>query len=336
MMKFDLNRVKDLLQFKDLFATPNDYMSEANSLPMIELDSVPLYKLHTDMKILFTPKLRYYAQRVENEVNRHLNAAFNLLESQEDDQTLTKFIVKKTRDAVTTLVNEITRKIARLDPAGLNWKNIISEAPNYNVSNGCLEEISFYHYTLAQLARCWLELQDRYAYVIGRQLYDVSLFYSTFVRSTPDAELKLGNTSEYAEEALKFKNFRDDCCFQYDNDEYFADAVQDFMWKLKKYKLIPDDVDFKTMETLFRGHPTRNKLTWLGDNHILTHVIKGLCADDNPIITTWPAGTSKWDVVSARFCDKDGNPLPNIRKESARKKTATIVEELVGTLAEYK
>lgn len=336
MMEFDLNRVKDLLRFEDLFATPNNYMSEANNLPTIELDSVPLYKLEIDMKILFTPKLRYYAQRVENEVNRHLNAAFNLLEDQEDDQTLTKFIVKKTRDAVTTLVNEINGKIARLDPNSKNWKNIISEAPNYNALSGNLEAVSFCHYSLAQLARCWLELQDRYAYVIGKQLYDVNLFYSTFVRSTPDAELKLGNTAEYAEEAKKFKNFREDCCFLYDNEEYFSLAVQDFMRKLKQHKQIPDEVDFKKMETLFRGHPTRNKFTWLGNNSILTHVIKGLCDGDNPIITPWPEGTSKWAVVAARFCDEKGNSLPKISNLKEGKKIKPIVDELIETLAGYK
>ena len=89
------------------------------------------------------------------------------------------------------------------------------------------------------------------------------------------------------------------------------------------------------MMSLFRGHSCRTKYTWLGPNHVLTHIIKGLTKDDNPIITTWPEGTSKWDVISCRFVDKDGYALPNIRQETARKGFESVVKEAVDALAGY-
>ena len=100
--------------------------------------------------------------------------------------------------------------------------------------------------------------------------------------------------------------------------------------------MIPEETDLKQMESLFSGHPCRTTYKWIGPPHVLTHIIKGLTKDDNPIITTWPEGTSKWDVVFCRFVNEKGEPLPkNIRTETARKKYASIVEDTVKALAAF-
>lgn len=69
-----MDKFHELLSFKNLYSSQNEYMDEANSLPQIELDTEPLYKIDIPSKMLFTPKLHYYAQVLENEVNRYLNA----------------------------------------------------------------------------------------------------------------------------------------------------------------------------------------------------------------------------------------------------------------------
>ncbi|MDD6528850.1 MAG: hypothetical protein PUF41_02430 [Prevotella copri] len=335
--RFNLQKIRELLSFNSLYDKNTEYMDEANSLPQIELETEPLYKLNTDTKILFTTKLRYYALRVEYEVNRYLNMVADFLKEHDDDQELTKEIIKATREEVITLIDSVKTQIYRNDYNGLLWKQAISSNPNYESFGSQMEPVAFFHYMIAQIARCWLELQDRYAYVIGKQIYDVYLFYSSFVKITPEPELNLVKTDNYNEEAKHFRKFRTDCCFLYDNEEYFAIAMQEFTNKLKENKLIPDSMDIKNMESLFRGHPTRNTISWTGDLHILTHVIKGLCKDDNPVITTWPAGTSKWDVVAARFRDSNGHPIKNnIRNESERKKTKFLVSDLINALAGYK
>jgi hypothetical protein len=234
------------------------------------------------------------------------------------------------------LVNE-AKRLTRLDIGDKNWKNIISETPSVpGHSKAAIELAVFSHYVIAELARCWLELQDRYAYVIGEVgCYDVSLFYTSFVGRIPDKEFKLNRSDKYDEEAKHFKKGRTDCCFFYDNDEYFATAIQEFTNKLHQHHLIPEGLDTKSMMSLFRGHSCRTKYTWLGPNHVLTHIIKGLTKDDNPIITTWPEGTSKWDVISCRFVDKNGYALPNIRQETARKGFESVVKEAVDALAGY-
>ena len=334
MMNLNLKNIHDLMAFENLFSSDNDYIIEANSLGRIELDTDPLYEINTQKQVLFTTKLRYYALLIEKEINRHLNAATNLLEEQ-DDADLSKFILKKTRDAVTSLINQSNRQITILDKSDHNWKIIISNNPDYKDFRNEKELIVFYHYLIAQLTRCWLELQDRYAYVIGKELYDVNLFYSSYVKRTPDAVFEVKRTSKYDDEAKTFKKCRPDCCFLYDNKEYFVIAIQEFTNKLRQHHLIPDDMDYKYMESLFSGRSCRRTYKWLGDNHILTHIIKGLTDDDNPIITTWPEGTSKWEVVSCRFVDKEGKPLPNIRTQSLRKGAKSIVQETIEALAGY-
>lgn len=335
MNSLDLKKVHELIMFRDVCTTDNAYMTEASSLPRIELETEALYVLTPKMSVLFTPKLRYYRLVVENEINRHINAATELLEA-DGTEELTKFVLKKTREAVATLMNE-AKRLTILNIGDKNWENIISEKPSIPRHEKAATELAVYsHYVIAELARCWLELQDRYAYVIGEAgCYDVSLFYTSIVGRNPDIEFEIKRSEKYEDEAKGFRKVRVDCCFLYDNEEYFAIAMQEFTNKLHAHHLIPDDLDLKQMESLFRGHSCRTKYKWLGPNHVLTHIIKGLTRDDNPVITTWPEGTSKWEVVSCRFVDKDNNPLPNIRQESARKGSETVVKEVVETLAGY-
>ena len=337
MNNFDLNSIHHLLCFADMCTTNNEYMTEASSLPRIELDTTPLYVIQTKMEVLFTPKLRYYRLWVENEVNRHINAATKLLEDDGSEQ-LTKYVLKKTREAVTTLVGDANRALAELDHSGLAWKNITSDHPVYDESERpVIERVVFYHYLTAELARCWLELQDRYAYVIGQAgCYDVSLFYTAHTHRHPDEEFQLSRSEKYVEEAKSFKKYREDCCFLYDNEEYFAIAIQNFTNILKKHHLIPHEYDHKRMESLFCGRPCRNKFQWTGDDHFLTHIIKGLTDDENPVITAWPEGTPKWQVVQQRFVDKDNQPFKDtIRSENSRKKSVDIYNEAVAALKNY-
>lgn len=134
------------------------------------------------------------------------------------------------------------------------------------------------------------------------------------------------------------KPYRTDCCFFYDNKEYFNEAIMEFTAMAHRYGLVPEKYDYKDFCNLFGGCPCRKTFTWLGDNHILTHFIKRLCPDkkgERNIITTWPEGYSKWKVISQRFVDKEGNPLPDIHNETARKLQEPIYQDLVNAFTGY-
>lgn len=336
MYNFDLKKVHDLLSFKNICTSEHEYMNEASCLPHIVLDTEPLYVIDVNTRVLFTTKLRYYRRLVQNEINRHINEVTDLLES-DGSEEMTKFIQKKSREAVITLANEANRQLCYHDMGRGAWKNITSDNPIVSeIAKPTIEYVVFLHYIVAELARCMLEIQDRYAYVLGEAgCYDTSLFYTSILNQLPDPEFMLNKSEKYDDEAKKFKKGRKDCCFLYDNEEFFAVAIQGFTNKLKEHKLIPDDVDCKQMESLFSGHPCRRTYTWLGEKHILTHIIKGLVKGDKPIITTWPEGTSHWTVVSERFVDKEGKHLPNIRQDNIREKTRSVVTDVIEALASY-
>ena len=337
MYSYNLKKIHELISFENKYSNEEDYMAEANNLGIIDLDTTPLYELNKSARILFTPKLRYYALLIEKEINRHINEVSRLLENG-NNFDLTKFVMKTTREAVTTLVHRSSKYLLLNDGRGIFWNEIISDNPEYYNFGKDKELIVFHHYLIAQLARCWLELQDRYSVIMGNERYDVELFYSTYARRSPDAIFELRRTDNNYEKNKNVKISRLDCCFQYDNEEYFAIAIQEFTNKLKYHKLIPDDIDCKMMEHLFSGRPCRVKYKWLKDNHILTHIIKKLTNVDKngkSVISIWPKGVSKWEVVSNRFVDKDDNPLPNIRQETLRNKQEYLIDEVVQTLKGY-
>lgn len=337
--KFNLKCIRDLLPFRDLFCSSDEYMQELSCLSKNELETEALYTLTSCKRILFTPKLRYYSRLLERKVNRHINKANCLMES-ENSEELSKYIIKQIREAAITLVQEINRELIISDTNGSIWKNISSDNPHFSDCWEPLnEKVVFYHNAIAELTRCWLEMQDRYAYLIGADgLYDVDLFYSSIIKRQPDMAFEIKCSEKYEAESKKFKKYRTDSSFCYDtgDNEYFNIAIQEFTNKLKKYKLIEQDVDFKQMESLFQGRSCRTTIKWLGDKHILTWIIKGLCSDATPVITTWPEGIGKWMVVEHRFIDKDGTPMTDIRTENERKSSKSMVGDIVRSLSAYK
>ena len=338
MNELNLRAVRELLPFKELFAASNDYMREASFLPHIELASTPLYELVVEQRVLFSPKLRYYRLKVACEINRHINQVEDLLRD-EVNECLISYMLKLTREAVETLIHEANEELLWLDADGAIWHNLSSDCPDLqHTAIARNEHIVFLHLVIAELVRCWMELQDNYADWIGAaSRYDVPLCYTTFACRMPDSVFEVSQT-ELAKEYAKKGTSNTKCCFLYDNEEYFNEAIMDFTNKLHQHGLVPEENDFKDFRALFGGRPCLKTFTWLGDNHILTHFIKRLCPDkkgERNVITPWPEGTSKWKVISQRFVDKERNPLPNIHNESVRKKDEPLYDELVSVFTAY-
>lgn len=203
MNNFDLKKVHDLIPFRDICTNDHDYMVEASSLPRIELKTEALYVLTPKESVLFSQKLRYYRLLIENEINRHINAVTELLETDKTGE-LTKFVLKKTREAVTTLINE-AKGLTILNIGDKNWIKITSENPTIPKYEKAATELAVYcHFLIAELVRCWLELQGRFAYVIGEAgCYDLSLFYSSFVGRNPDNEFEIKRSERIEEGHLR-------------------------------------------------------------------------------------------------------------------------------------
>ena len=334
MNELNLRALRELLPFKELFPASNDYMREASFLPHIALVSTPLYELVVEQRVLFSPKLRYYRLLVENEINRHLNQTIS-----HTDEYVIHYILKLTREAVETLIHEANEELLWLDADRAIWRNLSSDCPDFHqTAIARNEHIVFLHLVIAELVRCWMELQDSYADLISAaSCYDVPLCYTTFACRMPNKIFEVRQT-ESAKENAKKGTSRPDCCFFYDNEEYFNEAIMEFTDKVHRHGLMSEEYDYKDFSNLFGGRSCRKTFTWLGDNHILTHFIKRLCPDkkgERIVITTWPEGYSKWKVVSQRFVDKEGNPLSDIRNETARKLQEPIYQDLVNAFTGY-
>ena len=126
--------------------------------------------------------------------------------------------------------------------------------------------------------------------------------------------------------------FRTDCCFLYDNKDYFNEAIMELTNKLHQHKRIPDSIDYKIMSALFCGKSCKYTYQWLGSRAELAFIIKKLCPDriENPTITTWPSQTPKWHVVAQRFVDKKGNPMTNIENSKEGKRSQVMIAEITN------
>ena len=169
--------------------------------------------------------------------------------------------------------------------------------------------------------------------------YKVS-YNSTFITNqvpAKDSEEK-GQETESDKENAKKDTYRTDCCFLYDNKVYFNEAITELTNKLHLHGLVPEEDTYDDFKRLFGGRSCHKTFTWLGEKHILTHFIKQLCPEKKgarKVITTWPEGYSKWKVVSQRFVDKAGNPLPDIHNETKRKNKELIYQDLVSVLTSH-
>lgn len=124
-------------------------------------------------------------------------------------------------------------------------------------------------------------------------------------------------------------------CFLFDNKEHFMDAIKEFTDKCIANKLIPNDTDYKTVAKVFEGQRTTAAITWIGPLGVLTYIIKKLTERAHPILTIYPKGKPKWEVVSIAFRDKEGKNLPDIHKRNLPKKQTTIANELIDVFKSW-
>ena len=329
-----LEKVHELISFQNLFESDNEYISELAYIHHGDLGTEAIYSIEADTSVLFTTKLRYYAKKTEATINNYIDGYSKLLVDK--DSCLVKYVLKVTREAAETLIRLAKDNLCRCDADDKHWDSVRSDNMRYDVHlKPTIEYVVYMHDLIAELVRFRLEMQDRYADVTGTECsYDVSLIYSSLLNRRPDKEFEVKKIERKETVKKGPKTIKTDCCFFFDAGDEQAAAVQEFRNKLVKLKLLSEETDCKDMMSLLSGRPCRKTFKWIGEKHYLKWIIKGLI--DNHIISTWPKGTSPWDVVSCRFVDKDGNLMTNdIRTESSRKTAKPMYDEVIDTLKGY-
>lgn len=300
--------------------------------PVLPLQFTNKFTLAYEKHLLFTSKIKYYCQMIHNESVGYLNEKCKLIDT-DNSEELTKYILNISQKAIETLINEAK---SILDDCHVDIEELNGDNADFYSQKDEKEKYIILNYTISLLIKCWMELQDRYSYVINEvDRQSVKEFSVTTTGKLPNKMfVVLPITTE--EKNNRNKQTRTDCSFLYvNNDEENKNmAFEDLHQVLVNYGYIPNGTSKKDMIDIFSGRSTRAKIIWLKDNHILATVMKKWI-NEQKIVSTYPESATIWQVVSQRFTDAKGNPLPNLGSETERKKTIDIVDRIVKTLSDY-
>ena len=299
-----------------------ELLKETAQMKMPEM----FFSLRYDSYIQFTPRIRYYCRLVDNETAQQLIRAKQLIDTDGSEQ-LTKYVLKVIRENVVTLIKDAVRQCS-LFAVDVQWFS--GGLTDFVSQREEKEYLIILYYIIASLACCWMEIQNLYCYVLDdTEIYDVCTFYANVTgwRDNPlvKIEMKEDNISNKRPKVTY-------CSFLYNNNdqEEWNISMQAFYNKLILYNLIDPYTDKAAFLNVFRGKGTRAVITWTGKTATLHAIIsKGVT---NGWLTTYPSSSTHWDVVTCRFIDTNGTPIPNLGSKKDNKGDIEMVEDILSTL----
>lgn len=318
---------KSLQPWNSANIQPDHYYREKLGMTVpIPLPIDVKYQISIKPHLMFTPRVRYYCRLADNAVAGHLRDVFGILDS-DGSEHLALYLQKVTRESVVTLIHDAVFHCRRLALAAEEPTDFIEHREEK-------EYLVILHYLIASLVRCWMEIQERYSYVVDiADRMDVTQFYASVVGwvNMPIAGVKLlVNEGEEDNKPPKITT----CSFYYiNNDENERNrCLTDFRNRLIHYGLIPDTTDLKLLLAVFSGRSTAAVIEWTGKKHVLKFIILKLM--EKGVLSIYPANNqySHWYVVSCRF-RYNGEQMPKISTESWRIKDEAMIDEIIQTLA---
>lgn len=302
------------------------YREKLGMTVLIPLPHDVKYQVIIKPHLMFTPRVRYYCRLVDNAIAGHLREVFGILDS-DNSEHLILYLQKVTRESVTTLVHDAVHYCRRLALVAEELTGFIEHREEK-------EYLVILHYLIASLVRCWMEIQDRYLYVVDvADRMDVTQFYASEVGwvDMPIVQVEtLGKEPNNGNRQLKITT----CSFYYiNNDEGERNrCLSDFHNRLIHYGLIPATTDLKHLLAVFGGRNTAAVIEWTGKKHVLKFIILKLM--EKNVLSIYPVDNqySQWYVVSCRF-KYNGEQMPNISSESSRKKDEAMIDDIISTLA---
>lgn len=333
MDTYDLSEIHDVLHGllqpwrKDNCLPDAEYESRINTLREIKLDEEGRYTLKLDVSLLFTHRVRFYKRLIDNAIFHHANAIGRILET-DGSEELQSFIMKKNHDAIETHLKDAA---LRLKKQSVSIKDLTDDETDLWDRRDEKEYAIILHYLIASLVWCMMEIQERYPSPYqDNEPMDVKSCYRLYTGMLPNRVVEVLVHEEENGKTKAKPQYRH-CCFHYNTNDHdsFNINIQAFRNKLLHYGLVPQDNDLKDLLGLFGGEKTSVKIKWTGNNSVLASLMKALL-NEKKIITVWPKGATIWTVVSNRFVDSNGNPMPNLGKESPRKKETEMVNDLVS------
>ena len=300
----------EITRFDDIFKSDDDYMEEAEKLPHIQLKTKPLYKINIDTSVLFTEKLNYYRLAAQDQINKFINKATEYIETNKNKET------KETKETINYLLKAVLGIIQKTKDFGIDWrlnwldsqkerwKKIMKAEPGCRIIDRSqkyleisrTEKTIYLHYVLAELARLYLELQDRCAYTYDTERhYAVPEFISRIINRELGNVFELVCIRDAAKEANKVQKKKKGVkasgssltvlpktLHYYDSTSSKGEWMKKrkridivFRW-FNKWGWLDDETNPNDFDYFFEGKPRHCNLTWKGNCTILTILLKEL------------------------------------------------------------
>lgn len=269
----------------------------------IDTGYTPTVKIRMDDSLLFNAKLKYYKLMIDNAVNEYLNNIFVQTEIYADICLKLKK-VKTTRESTSGLIRDSLEEVAR---SGVKGSSLLDEDADYNEDKPAKESCLIFNYIIVALARCFFEVQNRFAKEIGKnEIYTIPSFCSTFLgrRSLSDVfsiEIML---PKIPSKGKRENDKPDDNTPIFHTLKYLYDGndrvkrIDAFTKALTTLSWIDSETNVDMFQLFFKGEPHRCNITWKGSSAVLQQMLTLLCGKK---YIELPKGASVTSIMKTQF-----------------------------------
>ncbi len=308
IIRFELNPFKDNKR-------GNDYYEPLfRNLKNIEEQFIPNYNISFDVPV-FSAKVRYYRQLIDNTITDRLNRLFS-------DEFSTERVLFYRKKKILEPVQSYLRDIRKIITDNNLDLDVIFAVKDFSHSMHVNENTYIFHYLILALIRYYMEFQQHFIEHIepNRQLSIDDFFVQTLqwrksdhVGITRVAAVEMSPAKD-AKKSKTLKNGDVVLSFIYTKQRENPEAITDLMNSLKKNGFIAPDTAVSDFRHLFTGKTVNNPIRWTTYFGGLLHLFRHL--NENKLIQY--EGNNIYKIVCACFVDEDGNRFDETRFRNAK------------------
>ena len=212
--------------------------------------------------------------------------------------------VKTTRESTSGLIRDSLEEVAR---SGVKGSSLLDEDADYNEDKPAKESCLIFNYIIVALARCFFEVQNRFAKEIGKEdIYTIPSFCSTFLgrRSLSDVfsiEIML---PKIPSKGKRENDKPDDNTPIFHTLKYLYDGndrvkrIDAFTKALTTLSWIDSETNVDMFQLFFKGEPHQCNITWKGSSAVLQQMLTLLCGKK---YIELPKGASVTSIMKTQF-----------------------------------
>ena len=318
-LRLDLGPIYDLINLpiptNERLKHIKEMKAKTVALEDYQVQRSPHYELVCDEGLFFTQGLKFCKEAIRLAIDLLIENGNRLLTEYKDSTDCTAVKDGLVKDLF-ELTQQVGEQLTELDPKGLLWLAICSKQDSsLNENRVQSEQVVLLRNALVELERCWKELELHPAFERKERISDTAL--REVGHRWDSDKLCLKRIVEEDHSATS--------CFCYRGD---VTAASEKVHELCiKYKLIAKDTSIGQIKALFSGKETDITIQWLGGKGLLAYLFRQL--NSCKFISTYPDTLDCWQVISARFLDKKGECMKDLRNFKNPTGKDNIVEDIV-------